>query len=49
MDGRDLSNGFAGLVRLAIVGAFAIQVIVLGAIIGVPILIWWAYNHITFH
>lgn len=42
-------KGFEGLAGLAMVGLFAIGAATLGVVIGVPILIWWLWNHVSIH
>lgn len=46
MDGRGIGEAMDGLMRLAAIGFVAITIGLGALVIGVPIAIWWAVNHI---
>ena len=40
-------KAFEGMARLAMFGAACAVAISVGAVIGVPLLLWWLWRHVT--
>jgi hypothetical protein len=45
----DYGSGFGGLAKLAYVGIAAVYALMLIVPVGLAVLIWWAFHHVTIH